>query len=117
MRGVGDEPAQPLLRRFALGECRLDLAQHDVQGNPQAADLGPWRGWLDAPAVIAGRDLAGGGAHPLQRPQADVDDQPREKGRAHDDADADEQLEPEQLRKVGRYVVHRNRKDDGLAAE
>ena len=43
VRGVGHELAQPLLGGRLLGEGRLDLAQHLVQGRPQPADLGARR--------------------------------------------------------------------------
>ena len=49
VRGVGDEPAQPILRRLALRERLLDLAEHRVQRHAQPADLGRRVGVVDAP--------------------------------------------------------------------
>ena len=40
VRGVGDEAAQPILGGGLLGERRLDLGQHGVEGRGQLAHLG-----------------------------------------------------------------------------
>src|SRR6266571_7948737 len=101
MRRVGDEAPEPALRRGALRERVLDLAEHGVQGQAKPADLGLRGGRLDTLAVVASRDLTGGGAHPAQRPKAKVDKKPRQDRGRSDDGKADEDLELEELTQGG----------------
>jgi hypothetical protein len=79
VRGVGDEPAQALLGLPALGEGTLDPLEHGVQGEPEPSDLGPRVGGLDPAREVAGGDRAGRLAHPLERPQPQVDEPPGER--------------------------------------
>ena len=82
VRGVGEEAAQPVLARLALGERLLEAVEHRVQREPEAADLGARVGRLDAVREVAAGDRAGGVAHAVERQQADAHDDPRERRRA-----------------------------------
>ena len=117
MRGVRDEAAEALLRRGALREGGLDLAEHGVQREAEAADLGSRRRGLDAPAEVARRDRVRDSSHPAERPQPDLDDQQRQHNGAADNRSADEQLLEEELAERGQDVVDRNGEDDEVAIE
>ncbi len=97
VRGVGEEPAQPPLPRRALGEGRLDLHQHRVQGPSQAADLGAVVVRLDPPREVAGGDLPRHLAHPPQRPQPDPDQPPGGEAEGDQDRGADDELDQRQV--------------------
>ena len=97
VRRVGDEPAQPRLRRGALRERDFDLAEHRVEREAEPADLGSFVGGLDAPGEVAGGDRAGGVAHLLERPQPEAHDPPRQQRQREQHADRDEQLDEEQV--------------------
>ena len=92
--GVGDEPAQPVLRRAPLLERRLDLGQHRVQRRAQAADLGGGVAGVDAAREVAGRDGGGRVLDPHERPQLDPHERPRHGAGDGDDDEADHELEP-----------------------
>ena len=97
VRGVGEEPAQPPLPRRALGEGRLDLHQHRVQGPSQAADLGAVVVRLDPAREVAGGDLPRHLAHPPQRPQPDPDQPPGGEAERDQDRAADDELDQRQV--------------------
>ncbi len=105
MRSVGEEAAQLLFRTATLVEGPLDLLQHGVQGQTEAADLGLRLGRFHAAGQVARRDLAGRRRHVLERPQAALDQPPREHAqpgeRGHGDQHFDQQQTPERLLHVG----------------
>ena len=83
MRGVGDEPAQVLLRLLQplLGgdagrERRLDALEHDVEGAGQATDLGGLIGAGHALVEVARGDGLGRGLHVFERAQTEADEPP-----------------------------------------
>jgi hypothetical protein len=116
VRRVGDEPPQPGLRCRALLEGLLDAAEHAVERDAEVARLGPGGRVGDAVRQIAGGDRAGGGGHPAQRPDPEVDDPPRdqpEHGQHGEDGDALDHREP--LHRVVDAVE--GERDDQVAAE
>jgi len=74
VRSVGEKAAQLLFGPAPLLEGLLDLLEHRVEGEAQAADLGLVLGRLDAARQVAGRDLAGRRRHVFERPQASPDE-------------------------------------------
>ena len=87
VRGVGDELAQAVLARLALGEGALEPVEHLVERNADAADLGALVGRLDAVGEVAARDPPGGVADAVEREQAVAHDDPRHRGEHEQDAD------------------------------
>ena len=71
--GVGHEPPQPVLGRLSLCERLLDLAEHRVQRDPEAADLRARVGLLHPPGQVAGRDLGRRALDSRQRAHAHAD--------------------------------------------
>ena len=59
VRRIGDEAAQPVLRRGALVERLLDLAEHRVERPAEPADLGARVVVLDALGEVAAGDRGG----------------------------------------------------------
>ena len=76
VRGVGEEAAQALLARAALGERLLQPREHRVQRQAEAADLGARLGVVDAPRQVARGDRAGRHADRVQRAQPEAHDPP-----------------------------------------
>ncbi len=72
VRGVGDELAQPLLRRHALGKGLFDLRQHAVERPAEPPDLGAAVVGYDPLRKVAAGDRVGRCAHPLERPQLEA---------------------------------------------
>ena len=77
VRGVGEELAQALLARLALGERLLEPVEHRVQREPEPADLRSRRGRAHPPRELAGGDLAGGDLHAVERAQPEANDEER----------------------------------------
>ena len=92
-----EEAAQALLGRRALREGRLDLPEHAVEREPEAADLGALRGGLDAPGEVAGGDRARRPPHPLQRREAEPDQPPRGGGQREQDERGDDEQDAQQV--------------------
>ena len=68
VRSVGQELAQALLGRVALGEGVLDLVEHGVEGQAQLAHLARPPGRGHPPGQVASRDRPGRARHLLQGP-------------------------------------------------
>ena len=93
VRGVGHEAAQLALgglerpqRRVTRRDGLLDVGEHRVEGEAQAADLGARLGALDALREVAGGDRVGGLADLVERAQPEAHDPEAERGhrREHD---------------------------------
>ena len=82
VRGVGEEAPQAVLARLALAEGALDLAEHRVEREAQAPDLGAGVRRADAAREIACGDRAGRRADAGERAQPEADQQPGEARRA-----------------------------------
>ena len=96
MRRVGDEAAELLLGRLTRLERGLDVAEHRVERQPEAAHLGSLRGHVDAPREVACGDGGCGRSHRVQRPETAPDEPETEHGDPDEDADGHEQLDHEQ---------------------
>ena len=94
--GVGDEAAQPVLGGAPLGEGGLDLGQHGVEGEAEAADLGVGLGRFDPAGEVAAGDVAGGGGDALQRRQPEPDDRQRQQRQEQQDGGGEDQLDAHQ---------------------
>ena len=111
VRGVGEEAAQAVLARLALAEGVLDLAEHRVEREAEAADLGARVRRADAAREVAGGDRAGGRADAVERPQAEADQQPGEARRARATTARDhDQLDVAQARERLRDVAAAGRR-------
>jgi hypothetical protein len=116
MRRVGEEAAQPVLRRLALGERLLEPVEHRVERHPEAADLGPRVGRLDTVGEVAAGDRAGRVAHAVERQQADAHDRPRHRAEQHQDDGDDQRLHEQQAVQTLLDVAERHRDDRGQPA-
>jgi hypothetical protein len=114
--GVGDEAAQPRLRRPALGERRLDLAEHGVQGQPQPADLGGRLGRAHAPRQVAGGDRPGGGGDAVQGAQAHPHEPQRQQRQHGQHGGADQHLDQHQAAEGLEHPGERHGHGDHRAA-
>ena len=94
--GVGDEAAQPVLRRGLLGEGRLDLGQHGVERQTEPADLGVGFGRLHPAGEVAAGDVAGGGGDAFERQQAEAHDRQRQQGQEEEHGRRRRHLDAEQ---------------------
>ena len=74
VRRVAHEAPQTLLGLRPLAERLLDLAEHRVEREPEAPDLGALVRVLDSPAEVARGDRAGGRLDPPQRQQPHADE-------------------------------------------
>ena len=97
VRGVGDEPAQPLLARglrvqrgLLLAEARLDLVEHRVERGAEPPDLRAVVGHAGPVTEVAARDRLGRPRDALERQEVVADHEPG------DDEEADERDRPGQ---------------------
>src|ERR1700692_4099988 len=87
---------ESLLDHLALREGALDLTEHGVERETEAADLGALVRRFDPAAEAARGDGACGGAHALEWAHAPADQQPGRDEHKEGDAAADADLEEEQ---------------------
>ena len=117
VRGVGQEPPQPVLGVLARGERGLDLPQHLVQRAAEPADLGARVRRLDPPRQVAGGDLGGGLPDSAQRSQADPDHDRAERDQRQDHTGTDEQLDHDQPVQRLLHLAQRDRDQHRPAVE
>ena len=126
VRRVGDELAQPVLARLALGERVLEAVEHGVEREPDAADLGARVRAGDAMREVAARDPARRVPDAVERQQPDAHEDPRDRGeqqqhaRDHEALDDEETVEPlvdvpQGDRQDGDPAVPLARRDDAVA--
>jgi len=94
--GVGHEAAQPVLGGGPFGEGRLDLGQHGVEGQAEAADLGVGLGRLDPAGQVPAGDVAGGFGDAFQRGEPEADDGQRQQRQEEQDGGREDQLDADQ---------------------
>ena len=97
VRRIGDEAAQPVLRRGALVERLLDLAEHRVERAAEPAHLGARIVVLDALREVAAGDRGSRVLDPPERPQADADEPEAEEEDGGEHRGGDRQLDDQQL--------------------
>ena len=110
--GVGDEPAQAVLGRVALTEGRLDLAEHGVEGDPEAAHLGTRIGLGHPTGQVARGDVLGGLLDVVEGAQAEAHHPEAGGRRRHQHGAGHRQLDPAQIVKGGGHVAHRQGDDE-----
>ena len=116
MRRVGDELAQAVLARLALGERALEAVEHRVEREPDAADLGARVGAGDAMREVAAGDPARGVADAVERQQPDAHEDPRDGGEQQQHADDHEALDEHEAVEPLVDVAQRDRHDGDPAA-
>ena len=86
VRGVGDEAAQAPVGGF-------DLAEHVVERDAEAADLGALVGDVHAAREVARGDRARGGGDRVERAQSEADHPEGERHEGREDGHGDEELD------------------------
>jgi hypothetical protein len=119
VRCVGQEAAQALLARLALGEGLLQAVEHRVQRAAQPPHLRSRVGVLHAMGEVAARDRAGRARHPVQGQQAHAHHEPGGHAQQHQDGAHHQGLHHEQpvQRLVGlaqRHGHHRRARARGI---
>ena len=98
VRGVGQELAEPVLGPVALGEGRLDLVEHRVEGQAELADLAAAFAGGDPLGEVAGGDGPGRRGHLLQRAQAPAEEEPGAAGQQGQQGDPGRALDEDRRR-------------------
>ncbi len=112
VRGIGEKAAQPLFALGSRGEGLLQALEHRVQRKAEPSDLGRRRSRADAPVKLPCRDLAGGHGDPVERAQADFDDEERGGAERQQHTDDHEPLDEQQP--VERLIdLAQRHRDDG----
>ena len=96
VRSLSQKAAQRVFGRLAPGKRLLDLAEHGVEGQPQAAYLGAPLGALHALGEVAGGDGARRLCHVLERAHLAAHDPPGEHRQTEQHAAGHQQLLSEQ---------------------
>ena len=112
VRRVGHEAPELLLRRLAFLEGCLDLREHRVQREPEAADLGLFVDALDALRKVARGDAPRRRGDGVERPEAEPyhpEPERRERGK---DRCRDEQLDEEEPVERPVHVAQRRGDDE-----
>ena len=109
---IGDEPAEPLLRRLALFEGALDLVEHAVEGESEPAGLGGRRADIDPPGEVALGDGVSRRRHLVDRPQPEADHPEGHEGQHHEHRRGRRHLHPDQPAQGRVGFAHRDADHD-----
>ena len=116
VRRVGQEPPQAVLAGLALREGALEAVEHGVEGEAEAPDLRARLGGRHAAPEVAAGDRARGRADPVERAQAEADDERPQAGEDQQHARDDGALDAEQPPQLLVDLAQRNRDDRAAGA-
>ena len=115
VRRIGEEPAESLLGRIALGERRLDLLEHPVDRARHATDLRTRRGGRDTLGEVAAGNRVCGRGDAEQWSEALLQDEGSDHRERRQDDGCNPQVDREQVPQGLLLGGQRDHGDDDLA--